>query len=95
MLITGGGFWETLETSELLDLNHGGSVEGPRLPSNFNYHCACHFNESHIFMGTGGDTNAVETTSDTKKIDNAFLLNLEKGEWFKLPDIITPRYRVS
>ena len=94
LLITGGGNGETLATSELLDLNHGGSVEGPRLPSKFKHHCACPFNRSHIFMGTGISTDIFEISLDVKQSENAFLLNLELGEWFRLPDLITSRYKV-
>ena len=32
LLITGGGIGDTMATSELLDLDGGGSVEGPSLP---------------------------------------------------------------
>ena len=95
LLITGGGNGETLATSELLDLNHGGSVEGTRLPSKFKYHCACPFNGSHIFIGTGISTDEIESSLDGKQSENALLLNLELGEWFQLPDIITPRFRVN
>ena len=94
LLITGGGNGETLTTSELLDLNLDGSVEGPRLPSKFKHHCACHFNKSHIFMGTGISTDVIDSFLDVKQSENAFLLNLELGEWYQLPDILTPRYRV-
>ena len=89
LLITGGGYRETLITSELLDLNYGGSVEGPRLPSNFKRHCSCPFNESHIFIGTGINTDSVKLS------ENAYLLNLELGKWFRLPDIIQPRDQVT
>ena len=94
LLITGGGNGETLETSELLNLNHGRSVEGPRLPSKFKHHCSCPFNRSHIFMGTGISADVKESSLDVKRSENAFLLNLELGEWFRLPDLITSRYKV-
>ena len=95
LLITGGGYGEILATSELLDLNPGGSVEGPRLPSKFKYHCSCPFNGSHIFMGTGISNDVKKSSLDVKRSENAFLLNLELGEWFQLPELITLRYRVT
>ena len=96
-LITGGGDKEaSLSTSELMDFKNSISIEGPRLPSNFIYHCVCHFNETHIFMGTGGSmATKNKTTFGVKIRHNAYLLNLENGGWFGLPDIIEPRHMVN
>lgn len=94
LLVTGGGTGRTLIASELLGLSRLESVEGPRLPGQFKHHCTCHFNESHIFMGAGIETDTYLNYRSVKYKENAYLLNLELGEWAMLP-AITPIFRVS
>ena len=83
-----------LATSELWDLNRHSPAEGPRLPGNFKYHCACPINGTHVFMGGGLSTYEYEDDRDVKKSENAFLLDLEAGVWSGLPDLPEPRFEV-
>ena len=46
-------------------------------------------------MGTGISSNARDRSSDVKFSENAYLLNLELAEWFRLPDLNQPRYKVN
>lgn len=79
LLVLGGsrGIWNIWNTTELLSAS--GSEPGPEIPYQAYGHCALTVNSTHVFLAGG--------YKSTSSVTLAYLLNMEDGQWTRLPDM--------